>query len=297
MSSSSRLLAVCVDDFGLHAGVNAAVLDLLALGRISAVSCLVDGATWSQDASALKTAAYAIGAHGERQADVGLHLNLTECLDPVAQAACPSRPLGALIQAAYLRRLDPACLRREVSRQWDRFVEMWGAEPDFIDGHQHVHQLPQVREALAAVLADKLTAGARPWVRRCRAPGWRACLEPRFWGDAVKAEVIGALGSAALSRRMQRLGVPTSAHLLGVYPFDADESAYLQRWRGWLNQSAPRGDVIMCHPAKPGVSVDGVPDVIGPSREMEYRVLTGAAWGALLVSASVRVAPLSGTLR
>lgn len=296
MSASSRSLAVCVDDFGLHAGVNAAVLDLLALGRISAVSCLVDGASWSQAAPALKAAAYAIGAHGERQADVGLHLNLTECLDPVSQAACPSRPLGALIQAAYLRRLDPACLRREVARQWDRFVAVWGAAPDFIDGHQHVHQLPQVREALAAVLADKLS-GQQPWVRRCRAPGWRAWLAPRFWGDAVKAEVIAVLGSAALSRHVQRLGLSTSGHLLGVYPFDADESAYLQRWRGWVKQSAPRGDVIMCHPAKPGVSVEGVVDVIGASREMEYRVLTGAAWGELLASAHVRVAPLSGALR
>lgn len=53
----------------------------------------------------------------------------------------------------------------------------------------------------------------------------------------------------------------------------------------------------MCHPAKPGVSVEGVVDVIGASREMEYRVLTGAAWGELLASAHVRVAPLSGTLR
>ncbi len=296
MSASSRSLAVCVDDFGLHAGVNAAVLDLLALDRISAVSCLVDGVAWQEGAPALKAGAYAERPGGGRRADVGLHLNFTECLDPVAQAACPTHGLGALIQATYQRQLDPALLRREVARQWDRFEAVWGAAPDFVDGHQHVHQLPQVRDALAAVLADK-PQGPRPWVRRCRAPGWRAWMAPRYWGDAFKAEVIGALGSTALAGAMLSLGLPTSGHLLGVYPFDADESAYLQRWRRWLAQLAPQGDVIMCHPAKPGVPAGAVPDVIGPSREMEYRVLTGAAWGELVKSAQIQVAPLSGTLR
>ncbi|MDE2594398.1 MAG: ChbG/HpnK family deacetylase [Burkholderiales bacterium] len=297
--AATRQLVVCVDDFGLHAGVNQAVLDLLGQRRISAVSCLVDGETWARDAAALKVAAYAsepAGGAGQtgRQADIGLHLNLTECLDPVAQAAWPSQPLGALIQAAYWRRLDPAALRIEIARQWDRFVAVWGQAPDFVDGHQHVHQLPQVREALMAVLDSRLAAGAaRPWLRRCRAPGWRAIWQGISVADTLKAHIISVLGSAALARLARARGLRTTEHLLGVYPFDADAPAYLSRWQGWLQLARPQGDLLMCHPAKPGVAAGPVEDVIAASRAMEYQVLTGAEWERLLVRASVRVTTLA----
>lgn len=298
----ARQLVVCVDDFGLHAGVNQAVLDLLALRRISAVSCLVDGETWVKDAAALKAAAYSAGeldgpdgldGRANRQADIGLHLNLTECLDPVAQAAWPSQPLGGLIRAAYLRQLDPTALRAEVARQWDRFVEVWGATPDFVDGHQHVHQLPQVREALMAVLDSRLAPGTpRPWLRRCRAPGWRAIWQGISVADTAKAHIIGALGSAALARLALARGLRTTEHLLGVYPFDADAVAYQGRWQGWLQLARPQGDLLMCHPAKPGAAATVV-DVIAPSRAMEYQVLTGAAWAALLARTATRVTTLA----
>lgn len=294
MAMLPRHLVVCVDDFGLHEGVNQAVFELLRLQRISAVSCLVDGPTWASGAAALQALAYPGGATLARQADVGLHLNLTECLDPVAQAAWPSRPLGALIRAAYLRQLDVATLRVEVARQWDRFVAVWGRVPDFIDGHQHVHQLPQVRDALMAVLDARLSAdGPRPWLRRCRAPGWRVVLQGAGLVDTAKAQLIGALGSAALAQLAHARGLRTSGHLLGVYPFDADGRAYLRRWSRWLTQIRPHGDVLMCHPAQPEAMPAGGGDVIGASRAMEYKVLTSGAWAALLTRSGTDVALLA----
>ena len=41
----------------------------------------------------------------------------------------------------------------EIAAQWQRFVTVMGRAPDFIDGHQHVHILPQVRHALIEYLA------------------------------------------------------------------------------------------------------------------------------------------------
>lgn len=286
---SVRPLVVCVDDFGLHAGVNAAVLDLLALRRISATSCLVDGATWPEAAPALKAAAYAHGPTGERVADVGLHLNLTESLQAPAQAAWPVQPLGRLIRQAYSRRLDPQALQIEIARQWDRFVEVWGRVPDFVDGHQHVHQLPQVREALMRVMRSKLAnTDLRPWVRCCRAPAWQPGADGTLQ-DAFKAWVIERLGANRLAQLVQRQGWRCSSHLLGVYPFDADAAGYARRWQGWLQQVADPGDVLMCHPAKPGGSDRAASDPIVASRAMEYQVLTSAAWAAWLQQANVQV--------
>jgi predicted glycoside hydrolase/deacetylase ChbG (UPF0249 family) len=292
-----RHLAVCVDDFGLHDGVNQAVFDLLALRRISAVSCLVDGPTWASGAPALHQAVNpAEGTIDAPVADVGLHLNFTETLDPASQATCPSLPLGQLIQFCYLRRFDVAQLEREIERQWDRFEAVWGRAPDFIDGHQHAHQLPQIREALVRVLHRRYPAshvGPKPWVRQCRSPGWRAVLAGISVSDTVKAAIIGVLGASVVGRQVQALGLRPSERLLGVYPFDADATGYMRRWQAWLRLVRPRGDLLMCHPATAMKQPPPWPDVIAASRRMEHGVLTGEAFGQLLKTSGVRIVRLS----
>lgn len=294
MAGQDKLLAVCVDDFGLHDGVNQAVLDLLALRRISAVSVLVDGPSWNSGAPALREAVARGDGAEARIADVGLHLNFTEMLDTEAQATCPSLPLGTLIKACYLRRLSVPALVAEIERQWARFEAVWGRAPDFIDGHQHAHQLPQIRDALLQVLARRCPPNgpASPWVRQCLSPGWRAVLAGISVGDTAKAAVIGMLGAGALGRAVAILGLRRSAHLLGVYPFDADEVAYLRRWRAWLKLARPQGDLLMCHPATAMAAPPPWPDVIGASRRMEHAVLTGEAFGCMLRDTGVQVVRL-----
>lgn len=292
-----RQLAVCVDDFGLHDGVNQAVFDLLALRRISAVSCLVDGPSWASGVAALREA---VGPADAPVADVGLHLNFTETLDVAAQSACPSLPLGALIKACYLRRLDVAMLEREIERQWARFEVLWGRAPDFIDGHQHAHQLPLIRDALLQVLRRRYPSGSRgprPWVRQCRSPGWRAVLAGISVSDTVKAAIISALGASVLGRAVGRLGLRRSERLLGVYPFDADATAYLRRWQAWLSLARSQGDLLMCHPAVPTQKAPPWPDVIAESRCMEHAVLTGQAFGELLQAGGVRIVRLGEASR
>jgi len=292
--TAPRALAVCVDDFGLHDGVNQAVFDLLALRRISAVSCLVDGPAWASGASALR-AAVRPAPEGEPIADVGLHINFTEMLDVAAQATCPPRPLGALIKSCYLRRLDVAALVQDIDRQWDRFEAVWGRPPDFIDGHQHAHQLPQIRDALARVLARRCPPSAtlsRPWLRQCRSPGWAAIMAGISLSDTFKAQVIATLGASVVGRLARRLGLPHSQRLLGVYPFDADAPAYVQRWQAWLKLVRPQGDLLMCHPSTHLAVSPPWPDVIAASRCMEHAVLTGEAFGQMLASAGVRIARL-----
>lgn len=285
---AARHLAVCVDDFGLHDGVNQAVLDLLALRRISAVSCLVDGPSWASGAVALRQA---VGESDHVIADVGLHLNFTETLDVAAQAACPSRALGDLIKACYLRRLHVPDLVHEIERQWRRFEAVWGRAPDFIDGHQHVHQLPQIRDALAQVLHRRVPASAlhRPWVRQCRSPGWRGWRAGINLTDTLKAAVIDTLGARMLGRMAAKQGLPHSQRLLGVYPFDADGAGYLRRWQTWLALVAPHGDLLMCHPAAAMTPAPPWPDVIAASRQMEHVMLTSEAFGRVLQASGVQI--------
>lgn len=302
MTEAVRQLAVCVDDFGLHDGVNQAVFELLSLRRISAVSCLVDGPSWASGAAALRRVVEAGRAESSATqpaaglADVGLHLNFTETLDAHAQRTLPCRPLGVLIRTCYLRRFDTVLLVNEIERQWRRFEEVWGRAPDFVDGHQHVHQLPQIRDALLEVLRRRCPTGQpghRPWIRQCRAPGWQALLQGISVSDTIKAHVIGALGAGSLGRAAGAAGFQRSQRLLGVYPFDADASAYLKRWRAWLALVRPKGDLLMCHPAVPTPQQLPWPDVIAASRHMEHAVLTGDAFASLLRQAGVEIVRLS----
>src|SRR5512135_2505437 len=130
---ASRTIAVCADDFGLHEGVNGAVLELTSRGLVSTVSCMVDGPVWLTGATSLRD--------GSRAIEVGLHLDFTE---PFPRAAI-CHPLRTLLALAYSRQLDHAAVAREIQRQLAEFEAAFGRQPDFVDGHQHVHQLPGIR--------------------------------------------------------------------------------------------------------------------------------------------------------
>jgi predicted glycoside hydrolase/deacetylase ChbG (UPF0249 family) len=270
-----RRLAVCVDDYGLHAGIDEASVQLAQSGRISAVSVMSDGPTWPASAAPLRVAAQV------RPVDVGLHLNLTEALPGVA-----GEPLQRVILRAGLHWFDARALRRRIEQQLDRFEAGWGAAPDHVDGHQHVHQLPQVRHVLLETLEARFPDVARrPWLRASRAPA-SAELPLRR-----KADVISWLGAAELQREATRRGWQSNGHLLGVYGFDADAPAYralLQRWFAL----AQDGDLLMCHPA----SHAPVDDVIGSARQVEWAVWQSDALQADLARAGVQITALRNVL-
>src|SRR5690606_16674643 len=121
-----------------------------------------------------------------------LHLNFTEALTRPGFYL----PLAMLIRRAYLRRLDVDTVRSQISRQLDAFEEVFGRARHFVDGHQHIHQLPQIREALMALLAQRYPGPARPWLRCTRA----AALGTTPFRYRAKAAIIQALGASKLAR-------------------------------------------------------------------------------------------------
>jgi predicted glycoside hydrolase/deacetylase ChbG (UPF0249 family) len=264
-----RRLAVCADDFGLDPEVNAGALHLARLGRLSAIGCMVGAPFWSRGAIALRIVDCA-------KVDVGLHLDLTQ--HPLH--AYLRRPLPQWILRSHSGTLDRPRLRLEIDAQLDAFAGEMQRPPAFVDGHEHVHQLPGVRDVLLEALAAR---GWRPWLRSTRRPA-----------DLVssKARLIEALGAAGLERMAQAHGLRLNRRLLGVYPFDADTAAYLRSMRRWLALAAD-GDLLMCHPA--AARCQGAPHAAARCRE--YELLAGAAFGSMLAEARVQIAPLSITVR
>jgi predicted glycoside hydrolase/deacetylase ChbG (UPF0249 family) len=259
-----RRLAICADDYGWGTGLNQAVLALARQGRISATSCMVGAPHWAAGAPALR-------ACDPKALDVGLHLDLTR----FPRDAGLRLPLKHWLVRSHLHLLSAARLRHEIDSQLDGFELAMGRPPAHVDGHEHVHQLPVVREQLLAAL-DTRYGSQLPWLRGTRRPT----------GEPVggKAWVIEAAGGAGLARLAASRGYVQNGHLLGVYDFHGDAGRYLALLGQWLGAAAD-GDLLMCHPATEVL----VGDSHAEARVREYQVLGGPAFGALLEREGIRL--------
>ena len=265
MGRKKKHIVMCADDFGLNEHVNGAVLELAAARRLSATSCLTQAAAWPSGAGRLRAL----------NIDVGLHINFTEALDSGTHF---HRPLSHLMFKAWMRQLDVAMLVRAIERQCDLFEQYMLREPDFFDGHQHVHQFPQIRDALMEVLVRRYDCDD-VWVR---STAMQHASVTR--GLQLKARLIGWLGSAALRRRLRHAGIPFNADFAGVYDFTGGSARFAQNMDGWLD-AVEEGAVIMCHPAQAG----DPKDVLGAQRVAEYGFLRGEAFGMLLQRHDCRI--------
>ncbi len=258
MKSTTPLkqITLCADDFALHPAVDAAVVALAKAARLSATSCMTTAPRWPQAAQLLAPLRPAL--------QVGLHWNLTE------GHGQPAPRLLQVLARAYSGQIRPSTAADSLQRQLDAFEQHTGTAPDFIDGHQHIHQLPGLRAALLQVLRQRYGTGAgnAPWVRSTL---------PAQWG-INKAAVLALLGGYRLHQMLGRAGLRHNPQFAGVYGFDAaTPEAYGAHMAAWL-RSAPSGTLLMCHPAN--AAVPG--DAISAQRIVEYGYLASPAFGELL---------------
>lgn len=253
-----KLIKFCADDFGMAPGINSGILELAYNGRLSALSCMSRGHFFSQEAQALVAI----------PVETGLHLNLTEKFNENEF----HQPLSHLIWNCFTRKIDPLILTVEIETQLDAFETTLGRVPDYIDGHQHVHQLPVVRDCLIEVLMRRYP-GRLPWLRSTLSrvsPG----IPPI---DQLKAWFIASLGANSLRDLANRFGFAMNANLFGVYNFKGGKEHYCALLMAWL-ACARSNDLIMCHPAKFADTYDS----LGQQRVVEHAVLAGDQFPLLL---------------
>lgn len=296
--TSPTRLVLCADDYGLAPGVDAAIRDLIAAGRLTATSVMSLCPHWRPDAAALREL--------KDKADVGLHFTLTDQppLGPMPLLAPAGRlpPLGRLMGWAYRGTLNGAAARAEIrdelSRQLDAFTRAWGGPPDHIDGHQHVHQLPGIREAVV----DALTALPGTYVRLCGEPV--AAVLRR--GVAVpKTLLIGGLGGR-LARMVRVRGIPANSRFAGVYDFAGSRpfAELMPRFLEGLEEGLDGGadgepaarPLVMVHPGLPDAELRRVDSLVEP-RLAEYDHLRGPEFAALLERRNIRLTRFAGFAR
>lgn len=234
-----KQITINVDDLGLSASVNEAVVQLAHLQRIQSASLMSLGHVSAADMAALHAA----------DCDIGLHFDLT--------ALAKQSSLKTIVMRSWLRQWDVDKLQELVARQLDAFEDQVGLAPVFVDGHQHVHQFPQVRECLLAEVLRRY--GNQVY--------WRNTL-PLV--TDVKSQVIYLLGGPTTAQLAHSQGMTMNGFFGGVYGFDGNVNALAERWQQWLAAAPPCGTLIMCHPAMPGAVWQ---DAIKQAREREWQWL------------------------
>ena len=265
----TRTLAVCADDFGWAVATSNGIARLAHARRLTAIACITNGPHWDGLAPLLEGLPDTV--------DIGLHLNFTEGRPLSARLArrWPRAPgLLRLIVQAHLGLLPHAAVRREVHQQLGAFTHAVGKPPAFIDGHQHVHHLPGVRE-IVLDMAEHLQP--LPAVRNTG-----RVLGP---GHALKRGLIERTGGRGLARDLESRVLAHNPALLGVYDFRTTD--YRALMQGWLAALPPEGALLFCHPgdASPGRAADPIAE----ARVREIAYLESAAFDVDLAAADVRL--------
>lgn len=248
----SRELYLCADDYAQNEGVSRGIEMLAEEQRINAISCMVTTPTWGTRASHIE--AYVASCY------VGLHVNLTEG-SPLSQAWIDKygaifKPLSWLIMMCFSTQLDKRVVASELDKQLEAFIANTGRFPDFIDGHQHVHQFPVIREHLLSKKQARF---------RNTSPHQRIS---NIWGEFPKKHVIACLGGRRFNHLLIEKQGMLNTSFSGVYNFKRAKN-YRQYFNYFLKNSMSHG-LIMCHP---GHDVADHTDPLRCSRRHEFDYL------------------------
>ncbi|EPG38365.1 ChbG/HpnK family deacetylase [Acinetobacter colistiniresistens] len=241
-------ICYCADDFAMNPEISEAILLLIKKGVLHATSCMTQSEHWPIAAQQLK----ALTAHVE----VGLHLNFTHAF----QAETVASPLPMLMLKAWTRQLDAQLIQRSLEQQWNNFITAMGKQPDFIDGHQHIHQFPIIRDVLINFLKQQNFQG---WVRNLQHP-----LTISHY--TIKTRLLSALGATTLASQCKQKNIPQNQYFAGIYDFEHEDYAGLNQQ--WLMR-AQDNLLIMCHPATQAIDHQ---DPIAQARVREFQYLSSS---------------------
>jgi predicted glycoside hydrolase/deacetylase ChbG (UPF0249 family) len=267
-----RRLWLCADDYGLAPGVNRAIRELIARGRLNATSAMVVAPSFSR-AEALQLSSLA----KEKRAAVGLHLTMTAPFRPLTAFAPVTAegtflPIADMLVRSFWPRFDLDLVGREVAAQIGAFIAAFGRAPDYVDGHHHVHLLPRIG---AAVLSATKAANPDAWVRQC---GQATPLYRRLHD---RKGILIDLLSRRFRDKARTLGVSTNPAFAGTYRFDP-EASFAASFPEFL-KDLPDGGVVMCHPGFVDAELARL-DPLTTLREKEFAFLSGDDFPALLAA-------------
>ncbi|MDF1797474.1 MAG: ChbG/HpnK family deacetylase [Coxiellaceae bacterium] len=263
---SQKKIILCADDYGYNEPVSKAILQLIENKRINATSCMVNMPNWQQHAEQLKAVA--------KDVQIGLHLNLTEGEEAISHKKLVLRSVIGHIPYSKLSRL--------IERQFTTFFETMGHAPDFIDGHQHIHQLSGIRNMIV-MCYSKYLKDNHCWVRLSANSINKMFLLP----FPQKQLLIYWTGYKRLKRLLNVDRIPHNKSFAGVYDFEQHQN-YREYFLQFLQHIDNQG-LIMCHPGLDNLQTP-CRDEIAESRVTEYHYFNSQQFVDDLASHNIALA-------
>ena len=261
-SNTHKNIIICADDFAQNTSISKAIIALSIKGKISATSCMTNSPNWKEHAALLKPI---------KNIDKGVHLNFTHSmpLSPNLKEKIHTWPSSLLTVIHWLitKKLNSKDIELEIEYQLCEFENCLNQVPDFIDGHQHIHHFPIIRNALLTVYKKKyswLPLSKKPYIRIASS---RPHLSEAYW---LKKKIIQWLGSERLKKSLLHNAIPFNQHFAGVYPFN-----HKQPYETIITDILSiikNNSILMCHP---GMESKDKHDPIALSRIDEYNYLLG----------------------
>ncbi len=252
-----KRIILCADDYGQNSAISQAIVELLKENRLSATSCLVTSPEWQTHAQWLEPF--------KNTADIGLHFNLTEgpLLTTLNKAATP---LTKLILQANLRQPHKKDIITELNAQIDQFTAALGQPPHYIDGHQHVHQFPVIRDALLEVYEQRL----RQYNAYIRCTYTAGSLLHFHQIAYLKQLIIQLAGGLRFKQALIQRKIPHNTSFAGIYAFEHADR-YPELFSCFLDHIND-GGMVMTHP---GLK-DSENDIISHARYNEYHYFSSS---------------------
>lgn len=240
-------MILSADDFGISPAVDEAIIQLIKKKRISSTGCMVIGTNpqLRQSLASLRQ----IGS----KIDVGLHLVLTE-MTPLSEQSLQEGlvlkngrlpDFKILAAKCYLRLLRQEVIEKEIFAQIKEFENVLGRPPDFIDGHQHVQQLPVVRKAIVSSVKK---FGQIGYVRIADLPNswiWNSAnlISGRFALENLALALPGRQSAVLFSKNQIR----HNRYLLGYYRH-TPEIQFKSVFEKYVALRPAANDIFFCHP-------------------------------------------------
>lgn len=260
----ARSLIITADDLGIDAERNRGILEAHQRGVVTSVSVLANGPALEDAVARLKAAP---------SLATGIHVNVTEG-KPLAEGhSTIVGPDGSLLgkealrsiveQGGWRSKIDPAELFREAVAQVKRLRAL-GLKIAHLDGHQHMHVYPVVRDQIARAAGSFCLPTAR-LPEESAADGEETGEGD---GEAERARVAGYAKYAAESRPVyERYGVRSPARFAGLRLTGRFTK---ESFLGLLSRLPEGWTEVITHPGYP--SPGGSPFSTA-DREAELRVL------------------------
>lgn len=260
-----KSIVLCADDFAYNSAISQSILSLIQERRISATSCMTNMPHWPDAAKQLKAF--------NGKIDIGLHFNLTEGTALSQHGQTLFMPLNKLLAQSIFKKVNSQQIYDEFCAQMDVFLRYCGRLPDFIDGHQHIHQFPVIRSAVLKAYQHYFP-NSTAYIRVSSNSLIKSVSQARH---CPKSLIITATGALTLKRQLQKLGIPHNDSFSGTYSLRPQQN-YAALFAKFINGVDEHG-IIMCHPANHS---DSKTDRIATARQQEFDFFSSGAFSSIL---------------